>query len=59
MSRKDYIYIADAMIIQINMGFVKKKYIGGFIAKMANELNNNNANFDYNRFETYIRNGVK
>ena len=58
MSRKDYIIIADAMIIQINMGFVKKKYVGGFIARMANELKNDNYRFSHDTFNDYIRKAI-
>ena len=58
MSKKDYIIIADAMIIQINMGFVKKKYIEGFIDKMANELKNDNYKFSHDTFNDYIRKAI-
>ena len=59
MTRKDYIIIAEAMIEQINDGTVKKKYIGGFIAKMAVRLKADNYNFNFDTFENYIRKGIK
>jgi len=59
MSRKDYIVIANAMIGQINNGFVKKKDIDVFIGAMRNRLAMNYSNFMADTFINYIKRGIK
>ena len=59
MTRKDYIVIADAMIKQIDRGFIKKKDIEKAINVMSNALSSDNYRFDYGKFEDYIMKGIK
>lgn len=54
MSRKDYIIIAEAMIIQINKGFIKKKNIEDAIDTMAKALKSDNYAFRHGTFRDYI-----
>ena len=53
MSRKDYIVVADILVSQIQLGYVKKKDINNAIRVASNFLCRT-GNFDYSRFENYI-----
>ena len=55
MTRKDYIIIANVMIAQIELGYVRKADILGFIQEMADALEDENPKFDSEKFEDYIR----
>ena len=55
MTRKDYIIIANVMIAQIELGYVRKADILGFIQEMADALEDENPKFDEEKFEEYIR----
>ena len=43
------------MIAQIELGYVRKADILGFIQEMADALEDENPNFDLEKFEDYIR----
>ena len=58
MTRKDYIIIANAMVAQIDLGYVRKVDILGFIQEMALNLKEDNEKFDSEKFEDYIRSNI-
>ena len=58
MSRKDFIEIAEVCASTIRRGHVKKKDIDGFINTISGGCNRCNNNFDWNRFETYVKDRV-
>lgn len=55
MTRKHFIEIAEACIQTINKGHVKKKDIDAFINTISDGCSRCNNNFDYNRFESYVK----
>lgn len=55
MSRKDFVEIAEACASTIRQGHVKKKDIDGFIETISSGCNRCNYNFDWNIFETYVK----
>jgi hypothetical protein len=59
MTRKDYIVIAEAMIDQIRLGYIKKKDTDKAIYAMGNALKRANHKFSHDTFESYIKKGLK
>ena len=55
MTRKDYIIIANAMVAQIDAGYVQKRDIFVFITEMADALKRDNPKFSHTTFGDYIR----
>lgn len=58
MSRKDFINIADSCVQAIRRKTVKKKDIDKFIDIISCGCHNSNYNFDFNRFEKYIKDRI-
>lgn len=54
-SRKDFIEIAEGCADAIRYGQVKKKHIDGFILTMSKAFSRTNNNFNYARFEDYVK----
>jgi len=57
-SRKDFIEIAEGCINSIKRGYVKKKDIDYFINTISDACYRTNNNFQYGRFETYVKKGL-
>ena len=58
MSRKDFIIVADSCIDAINFGYIKKKDASDYIKNTCKHLSKTNAFFSYDRFVTYVENGI-
>jgi hypothetical protein len=58
MSKKDYIILAEVLIDQIRLGYIKKKDIEKAIYTMGNALKRDNYKFSHDTFEAYIKKGL-
>lgn len=54
MTKKDFIELAKQCSININCGYVKKKYIYNYLDNVCSFCYSQNSNFDEQRFIKYV-----